>query len=122
MGQLNPSIVTAVISEVTLAAGLGVLTFPHPYWVQVQTRRSRLEVTGEIRLRELVKEALRMRPSWMVLGELRSKECLDLLLALNAGLPSLCTLHTNGTRERLVKSCTLPMLAGETYPVMFSRV
>jgi len=49
----------------------------------------------------------------MILDELRSKQCLDLLLPPNAGLPGLCTLHTNSTHERLVKSCTLPMLAGD---------
>jgi Flp pilus assembly CpaF family ATPase len=53
LGQSNPSIFTAVISAVTLRLGW-VLTLPHPDWVQIQTRRSRLEATGE-RLRHLVK-------------------------------------------------------------------
>src|SRR3954453_14270101 len=63
------------------------LRFPHPDWVPLQTRQSGPEGTGEIRLRELVKESLRMRPSRIIVGEVRSEECLDLLLALNAGLP-----------------------------------
>jgi pilus assembly protein CpaF len=66
-----------------------VLKFDHPDWVAMQTRQAGLEGTGEIRLRELVKQSLRMRPSRMIVGEVRSEECLDLRLALNAGLPGL---------------------------------
>ena len=95
------------------------LRFPHPDWVPMQTRQSGLEGTGEIRLRDLVKEALRMRPSRIIVGEVRSEECLDLLLALNAGLPGMCTLHANSAREALVKMCTLPLLAGENISARF---
>src|SRR3954470_8778538 len=52
----------------------------------VQTRQPNLEGAGEIPLRRLVKEALRMRPSRIVVGEVRQEECLDLLIALNSGL------------------------------------
>lgn len=89
------------------------LRFPHPDWVPLQTRQSGLEGTGEIRLRDLVRESLRMRPSRIIVGEVRAEECLDLLLALNAGLPGMCTLHANSAREALVKMCTLPLLAGD---------
>lgn len=89
------------------------LRFPHPDWVPMQTRQAGLEGTGEIRLRDLVREALRMRPSRIIVGEVRAEECLDLLLALNSGLPGLATLHANSAREALVKMCTLPLLAGE---------
>jgi pilus assembly protein CpaF len=95
------------------------LRFAHPDWVPLQTRQSGLEGTGEIRLRHLVKEALRMRPSRIIVGEVRSEECLDLLLALNAGLPGMCTLHANSAREALVKMCTLPLLAGENISARF---
>jgi len=89
------------------------LRIHHPDWVALQTRQAGLEGTGEVRLRQLVKEALRMRPSRIVVGEVRSEECLDLLLALNAGLPGMATVHANSAREALVKLCTLPLLAGE---------
>src|SRR3954470_20891666 len=95
------------------------LRFPHPDWVPMQTRQSGLEGTGEVRLRELVKESLRMRPSRVIVGEDRSEECLDLLLALNAGLPGMCTIHANSAREALVKVCTLPLLAGENISARF---
>jgi pilus assembly protein CpaF len=95
------------------------LRFPHPDWVAMQTRQSGLEGTGEIRLRDLVKESLRMRPSRILVGEVRAEECLDLLLALNAGVPGMCTLHANSAREALVKMCTLPLLAGENVSARF---
>ena len=95
------------------------LRFPHPDWVALQTRQSGLEGTGEIKLRHLVKESLRMRPSRILVGEVRAEECLDLLLALNAGVPGMCTLHANSAREALVKMCTLPLLAGENISARF---
>jgi pilus assembly protein CpaF len=85
----------------------------HPDWVAMQTRQAGLEGTGEISLRVLVKEALRMRPSRIIVGEVRAAECLDLLLALNAGLPGMASIHANSARQALVKMCTLPLLAGD---------
>jgi pilus assembly protein CpaF len=95
------------------------LRFSHPDWVAMQTRQRGLEGTGEIRLRDLVKESLRMRPSRVIVGEVRAEECLDLLLALNAGLPGMASLHANSAREALVKMCTLPLLAGENISSRF---
>ncbi|HSE08726.1 MAG TPA: ATPase, T2SS/T4P/T4SS family [Nocardioidaceae bacterium] len=95
------------------------LRFNHPDWVALQTRQSGLEGTGEVRLRDLVKESLRMRPSRIIVGEVRAEECLDLLLALNAGLPGMASLHANSAREALVKMCTLPLLAGENIGARF---
>ena len=95
------------------------LDFPHPDWVALQTRQRGLEGTGEVRLRDLVKESLRMRPSRLIVGEVRAEEALDLLIALNAGLPGLATVHANSAREALVKLCTLPLLAGENISARF---
>ncbi|WP_370615831.1 CpaF family protein [Mumia sp. Pv 4-285] len=95
------------------------LRFSHPDWVALQTRQAGLEGTGEIRLRTLVKEALRMRPSRLVIGEVRAEECFDLLLALNAGIPGMVTLHASSARQALVKMCTLPLLAGENISARF---
>ena len=90
-----------------------------PDVVAMQTRQANLEGTGEIPMRRLVKEALRMRPSRLIVGEVRHEECLDLLIALNSGLPRMCTLHANSAREALVKMCTLPLLAGENVSAAF---
>lgn len=96
-----------------------VLRFSHPDWVPLQTRQVGLEGTGEVTLRDLVRETLRMRPTRIIVGEVRSAECLDLLLALNAGLPGMATIHANSAREALVKLCTLPLLAGENISARF---
>jgi pilus assembly protein CpaF len=90
-----------------------------PDVVAMQTRQANLEGSGEIPLRRLVKEALRMRPSRLIVGEVRQAECLDLLIALNSGVPGMCTLHANSAREALVKMCTLPLLAGENVSAAF---
>ncbi len=90
-----------------------------PDVVAMQTRQANLEGTGEIPLRRLVKEALRMRPSRLIVGEVRQAECLDLLISLNSGVPGMCTLHANSAREALVKMCTLPLLAGENVSAAF---
>jgi pilus assembly protein CpaF len=84
-----------------------------PDVVAMQTRQANLEGTGEIVLRRLVKEALRMRPDRILVGEVRQEESLDLLIALNSGLPGMCSIHANSAREAIVKLCTLPLLAGE---------
>ncbi len=89
------------------------LRIPLPDTVALQCRQANLEGTGEIRLRRLVKEALRMRPSRIIVGEVRQEECLDLLIALNSGLPGMCSIHANSAREAVTKLCTLPLLAGE---------
>ena len=95
------------------------LQIPLPDVVSMQTRQPNLEGNGEIAMRRLVKEALRMRPSRIIVGEVRQEECLDLLIALNSGLPGMCTLHANSAREALVKMCTLPLLAGENISAAF---
>jgi pilus assembly protein CpaF len=84
----------------------------HPDWVAMQTRQAGLEGTGEISLRVLVKEALRMRPSRLIVGEVRQQEAMDLLIAMNSGMPAMASLHANSTREAVTKLCTLPLLAG----------
>lgn len=81
-------------------------------WVAMQTRPASLEGVGEISLRILIKEALRMRPERIVLGEVRQAECFDLLLALNSGHPGMATIHANSSQEAVLKLCTLPLLAG----------
>ncbi|HPU12290.1 MAG TPA: ATPase, T2SS/T4P/T4SS family [Aeromicrobium sp.] len=91
----------------------------HPDWVAMQTRQAGLEGTGEITLRMLVKEALRMRPNRIIVGEVRAEEALDLLLALNSGLPGMASIHANSAKQALVKLCTLPLLAGENVSAGF---
>ena len=84
-----------------------------PDVVALQTRSPNLEGKGEISLRRLIVEALRMRPDRIIVGEVRQAEALDLLVALNSGLPGMTSIHANSAREALVKLTTLPLLAGE---------
>jgi pilus assembly protein CpaF len=84
-----------------------------PDLVQMQTRAANLQGEGSIPLRTLIKEALRMRPSRIIVGEVREAEALDLLIALNSGLPGMGTLHANSARDAITKLQTLPLLAGE---------
>lgn len=87
--------------------------------VNLQCRQPNLEGQGEIPLRRLVKEALRMRPDRLIIGEVREAESLDMLIALNSGLPGLCTIHANSARDAITKICTLPLLAGENISSSF---
>lgn len=87
--------------------------------VSMQCRGSSLEGSGEITLRRLIKEALRMRPDRLVVGEVREAESLDLLIALNSGLPGMCSIHANGARDALAKLSTLPLLAGRNIDSSF---
>jgi pilus assembly protein CpaF len=87
--------------------------------VAMQCRQPNLEGTGEITLRRLIKEALRMRPDRLIVGEVREAESLDLLIALNSGLPGMCTIHANSARDALAKLCTLPLLAGRNIDSAF---
>jgi pilus assembly protein CpaF len=84
-----------------------------PDLVALQTRSENLQGDGAIPLRRLIKEALRMRPSRIVVGEVREAEALDLLIALNSGVPGMGTLHANSARDAITKLQTLPLLAGE---------
>lgn len=87
--------------------------------VAMQCRQPNLEGTGEVTLRRLIKEALRMRPDRIVVGEVREAESLDLLIALNSGLPGACTIHANSALDAIAKLCTLPLLAGRNIDASF---
>ena len=85
-----------------------------PDCVSLIARSGNLEGAGEIRLRDLVRNALRMRPTRIVVGEVRGAEALDLLLSLNTGHEgSLTTVHGNSPRDALERISTLAMMAGE---------
>jgi pilus assembly protein CpaF len=88
-------------------------------WVALQTRQPNLEGVGEVSLRRLIKEALRMRPSRLVVGEVREAEALDMLIALNSGLPGLCTIHANSAEDAILKLSTLPLLSGQNISAEF---
>jgi len=104
---------TSVSSRVITVEEVFELRPRVPDWVALQTRAANLEGEGEIPLRKLIKEALRMRPTHLIVGEIREAESLDLLIALNSGLPGMATIHANSGRDAVAKLQTLPLLAGE---------
>jgi pilus assembly protein CpaF len=87
----------------------------------MQTRPVSAEGDFEIGLRELVRQALRMRPSRLVIGEVRGAEALDLLVALNSGIPGMGTIHARSAKGAIEKLLTLPLLAGENITDRFLR-
>ncbi|MBF4560613.1 CpaF family protein [Microbacterium sp. VKM Ac-2870] len=90
-----------------------------PDIVALQGRQPSLEGTGAVSLRRLVKEALRMRPDRLVVGEVRDAEALDLLLALHTGVPGAATIHANSADDALSRLATLPLLAGRNIDAAF---
>lgn len=95
------------------------LALPQRDTVSLQCRQPSLEGGGEVTLRRLIKEALRMRPDRLVVGEVREAEALDLLIALNSGLPGASSIHANSARDALTKVATLPLLAGRNIDAAF---
>ena len=85
-----------------------------PDCVALQARSANVEGAGEIRIRDLVRNALRMRPTRIIVGEVRGAEALDMLLAMNTGHEgSLTTIHGNSPRDALDRLATLAMMAEE---------
>lgn len=80
--------------------------------VGLQCRQPNLEGEGEIPLRRLVKEALRMRPDRLIVGEVREAESLDMLIALNSGLPGMCTVHANSAHDGAQTKKRVPIRRG----------
>lgn len=90
--------------------------------VSLESRPANLEGTGAITIRDLVKNALRMRPDRIVVGEVRGGETLDMLQAMNTGHDgSLTTAHANSARDALARIETMVMMAGMDLPVAAIR-
>jgi pilus assembly protein CpaF len=80
------------------------LQLQQPHVVRLETRPNSLEGTGEVTQRELVRNALRMRPDRIIIGEVRGGEAFDMLQAMNTGHDgSMSTIHANNTRDALVR-------------------
>ncbi len=98
------------------------LNLNQPHVVRLETRPANLEGAGEIKIRDLVRNSLRMRPDRIVVGECRGGEALDMLQAMNTGHDgSLTTLHANSPRDALSRLETLVMMAGFDLPVRAIR-
>ena len=93
------------------------LRLQQPHWLPLETRPPNLEGQGAISIRDLVINALRMRPDRIILGEIRGAECFDLLAAMNTGHDgSMATLHSNSPRECLARMENMVMMSDIKVP------
>lgn len=88
------------------------LRIDHPHVIRLESRPANIEGRGEVTVRDLVRNALRMRPDRIIIGEVRGSECLDMLQAMNTGHPgSLTTVHANSPRDLLNRLETMVMMS-----------
>ena len=98
------------------------LQLPQEHWIQLEARPANIEGKGQITIRDLVRNALRMRPDRIVVGECRGGEALDMLQAMNTGHDgSLTTLHSNSPRDALARLETLVLMSGMQLPARAIR-
>jgi pilus assembly protein CpaF len=98
------------------------LRLQQPHVVRMETRTANVEGTGEITTRELVRNALRMRPDRIIIGECRGSEALDMLQAMNTGHEgSLTTIHSNTTRDAVSRLEMMVGMAGFDLPIWIIR-
>ncbi|MFO1049315.1 MAG: CpaF family protein [Geminicoccaceae bacterium] len=98
------------------------LQLQQPHVVRLETRPANLEGQGEITMRDLVKNALRMRPDRIICGEVRGPEAMDMLQAMNTGHDgSMCTLHANSPREAITRIENMVGMAAANLPARAIR-
>jgi pilus assembly protein CpaF len=98
------------------------LQIGHPHVVSLESRPRNVEGSGEVTIRDLVRNALRMRPDRIVVGECRGAEAIDMLAAMNTGHDgSLTTLHANSPRDAISRLETMVLMAGKELPLLAIR-
>ena len=98
------------------------LQLQQPHVLALEARPPNIEGKGEVRIRDLVRNSLRMRPDRIVVGEARGAEALDMLQAMNTGHDgSLTTVHSNSPRDTLSRVETMSLMAGMDLPVRVIR-
>jgi pilus assembly protein CpaF len=98
------------------------LRLQQPHVARMETRPANIEGTGEVTTRDLVRNALRMRPDRIIVGECRGPEALDMLQAMNTGHDgSLTTVHANDTRDALSRLEMMVGMAGFEMPIWVTR-
>jgi pilus assembly protein CpaF len=98
------------------------LQLQQPHVINLETRPMSAEGTGQVSIRDLVKNALRMRPDRIIVGECRAAEALDMLQAMNTGHEgSMTTVHANASRDAISRLETMVLMAGFDLPVRAIR-
>ena len=128
-GTGKTTLLTALLSivaandRILLVEDAGELAPEHPHVVRLEARPANLEGAGEVTLRDLVRQALRMRPDRVVVGEVRGAEVVDLLAALNTGHEGGCgTLHANSARDVPARLEALAAVAGLPRDALHSQL
>jgi len=92
------------------------------HWLRLEARPANIEGKGQVAIRDLVRNSLRMRPDRIVVGEIRDAAALDMLQAMNTGHDgSICTVHANSPRDTLSRVETMVLMAGVDLPVRAIR-
>jgi len=103
--------------RIVTAEDAAELKLQQPHVVRLESRPPNIEGKGEITIRDLVKNALRMRPDRIVIGEVRGEECIDMLQAMNTGHDgSMSTVHANGAKECFVRLENMVAMSGFNLP------
>ena len=98
------------------------LRLQQDHWVRLESRPPNIEGKGEVSIKDLVKNCLRMRPDRIVVGEVRGSEALDMLQAMNTGHEgSLATIHANTSRDALTRMEAMCLMAGADLPIWALR-
>ena len=98
------------------------LQLGHPHWIALEARFPNIEGQGEVPIRTLVRNALRMRPDRIIVGEVRGGEAFDMLQAMNTGhRGSMTTLHANSPEDALIRLESMVLMAGFELPVTAIR-
>ena len=98
------------------------LKLQQEHWVRLESRPPNIEGKGEVTIRDLVRNCLRMRPDRIVVGEVRGAEALDMLQAMNTGHEgSLATIHANSPRDALTRLEAMCLMAGADLPIWALR-
>ncbi len=84
-----------------------------PNLVQLEARNANVEGCREITIRDLIKSSLRMRPDWLIVGEVRGSECVDMLQAMNTGHMAMSTGHANSAKDMLSRLETMVLMGVE---------
>ncbi len=117
LGRVIPSSERLITIEDSAELQLG-----HPHWIALEARPPNIEGQGEIPIRTLVRNALRMRPDRIIVGEVRGGEAFDMLQAMNTGhRGSMTTLHANSPEDALVRLESMVLMAGFELPVAAIR-
>jgi pilus assembly protein CpaF len=114
----HPVRLRAGVRRVVTIEDSAELQLRRPHVVRLETRPPNIEGKGQVTQRDLVRNALRMRPERIIVGEVRGAEALDMLQAMNTGHDgSLTTIHANSARDALSRIETMVSMTGITFPI-----